>query len=630
MGSALLSSLQNFWPFYLLKEDDLKASNRLVNRLSVAEHTKQFVFAIRDQDSHAVVYLLVAENLSKQSAIDADILIREVRPNAVVVSVSPSTLPEIQVEGKCLSENYVNNIPTSSFGVLKRCLVEKIKRDQYDSFAGCEVLQAIFGIGFYGHFFAAKAAAEKVDSHFLLLESPYEMTTTMNVSTHSEAGNESSRLLQQTNCLLPEKVTSAMYSCSRRFLVADALQSHAVKSLIPSLKLLIPSSISDSTARNNQEGQPAHNYQIPSFAQSVFYLLVDLHEIFKDIPAIGKALSSAQNILASVNAGEPVDTQTLSEVQNFRIAIEGLRIALNKAAHSPIGKLGNATSSGSEFSELPTEEKCHVLFAQALKVQAGSFGTVVAIVDAACLSGLRRHWNTSLPPDVADLANHCITHYCDSELDNGEETLDYHVKQRALTDKPVVALGAGATAILGVSSLSKAAPASSLLKIATVHVPSLKVGLIQLQRTAAIGLGKILVPSKLLAPGHILKTSAVKFTASAEKIRAVTHAVIATAERTSLLAIRTSFYEIMRRRHANPVRFAPWASFGCSMSACAGLLMYGDGIECAAESLPSVPMIASLGRGLQSLQQASQEVKQTSDAKIHEALQTLKHFLKVS
>ncbi|KAH0460381.1 hypothetical protein IEQ34_011044 [Dendrobium chrysotoxum] len=628
MASAIFSYLKNAWPFSLMKDDDLKTSNKLVNRLAIPEQTKQFVFAIRDSASHVVVYILAAQNLSEQSAIDADCLIKEVRPNAVVVSVAPSALPDIQVEEKCSSESLVNHIPTSSFGVLKRCLFEKIKKEQYDSFAGCQVLQAIFGIGFYGHFLSAKRAAENVDSHFLLLESPYENSCS-DASTCSESGNESSpRLHLQTNSLLPGKVTSSMSSSSKRFFVSDPLQSDMVKSLIPSLDLLVSSLIVDPIAQQDQEGSLSSNYQVPPFAESVYSLLVDLHHIFKDLPAIGKALSSAQKMLVDVNEGETVDTKTLSNVQSFRIAIEGLRIALNKAAQKPITKQNTTNSKVVEFYDLPTEDKCHVLFAQALKKQAVNFGAVVAIVDAASVAGLRRHWNTFVPPEVADLANHCVMHYCD-DLDNGEEIpIDNHEKKKKLTDKPVVAISAGATALLGVSSFSKAMPASSLVKAATVHVSSsFKFGLLQIQRKVAFGLSKIIFPSKLLAPGLSTGT---KLAASAEKIRAVTHSMIATAERTSLFAIRTSFYEIMRKRNVRPVGCAPLVSFACSMGACAGLITYGDGIECAAESFPSVSTIASLGRGLQSLKQASQEVKATSGVKVHEALQYFLHSVKRS
>jgi len=66
------------------------------------------------------------------------------------------------------------------------------------------------------------------------------------------------------------------------------------------------------------------------------------------------------------------------------------------------------------------------------------------------------------------------------------------------------------------------------------------------------------------------------------------------------------------------------------MVACAGLLTHGDGIECAAEAAPSVPMIASLGRGLEGLRLTSQEVRQTKGHNVKEALQALMKSLKKS
>ncbi|KAI6699204.1 hypothetical protein NL676_019323 [Syzygium grande] len=117
------------------------------------------------------------------------------------------------------------------------------------------------------------------------------------------------------------------------------------------------------------------------------------------------------------------------------------------------------------------------------------------------------------------------------------------------------------------------------------------------QNVLAMAFGQSLGSSKLAAPGlasSAAKTSALKVTASAEKIRVVAHGVIASAEKTSLSAMRTAFCEIMRKQRIKPIGFLPWATFGCSVATCTSLLVYGDGIECAAESLPAAPSIASL------------------------------------
>ncbi|CBI39186.3 unnamed protein product, partial [Vitis vinifera] len=149
------------------------------------------------------------------------------------------------------------------------------------------------------------------------------------------------------------------------------------------------------------------------------------------------------------------------------------------------------------------------------------------------------------------------------------------------------------------------------MKAVSFKVPaSFKLILTQTQKAVAIGLGKTVGPTKVV------------------KIRAVAHSMIASAEKTSFSAMRTSFYEIMRKRNIRAVGFLPWATFGCSIATCSGLLMYGDGIECAVESVPAAPSIASLGRGIRSLHQASQAVMQTDSNKIQKSIESLMYRLK--
>ncbi|KAL5697714.1 hypothetical protein ACHQM5_028831 [Ranunculus cassubicifolius] len=111
-------------------------------------------------------------------------------------------------------------------------------------------------------------------------------------------------------------------------------------------------------------------------------------------------------------------------------------------------------------------------------------------------------------------------------------------------------------------------------------------------------------------------------------MRAITHSIRAYAQRTSISATRTAFYEIMRKRRFQPIGYTPWIKFGCSISVCSGLLMYGDGIECAVESMPVAPAIATLGRGLQNLHEANQAVRQEGNTKIQDAIQSLMHRFK--
>ncbi|KAJ6690991.1 TRANSMEMBRANE PROTEIN [Salix koriyanagi] len=313
-------------------------------------------------------------------------------------------------------------------------------------------------------------------------------------------------------------------------------------------KLSPSSSVSESGLK---EIQPVNTFQAPTFAQSVYPLLLDLHNIFIDLPSIGRALAFAQKMLDDVNRGEAVDTQIISEVHT-----------------------------------------------------------------------------TPVPPEVKDLVGKLVTN-CESD----GEVRNHDEKRRLLSNKPMVAVGAGATTIFGASSVSKVVHASTFMKVATFKFPtSLKLLLIQTQKIMAISMGKTLGPTKLLAPGLVNSganaTSALKAAASAEKIRTVVHSVIASAEKTSFSTMRTAFFEIMRQRQVQSIGVLPWATFGCSVATCSALLMYGDGIKCAVESLPAAPSIASLGRGIQSLHQASQVVGQTDGTRIQKSIESLMNRLR--
>ncbi|TQD97632.1 hypothetical protein C1H46_016739 [Malus baccata] len=391
-----------------------------------------------DQDAESGI-----THLSEWSATDADCLIREIRPDAVIAQVGHSTLTEIQSEESVLCDGFDKSFPTSMLRVLKRCFLEKVNKERYEDIAGHLVLQEIFGVGFHGHFFGS------------------------------------------------------------------------------------------------QEGGSG---------------------------AMGKALANAQKMLYDVNGGEAVDTNVISEVYALRIAVEGLRISLNNAGRLPINKIREPSLNQAELSDLPVEDKSHVLL------------------------------------------------------------------EKLLTDKPLVAVGAGATAVLGASSLSKAAtlkfPASTLMKVVTFKVPaSLKLFLSQTHKTVGFALSKTLGPSKMVAPG-VKSTTLLKATASAEKIRVAAHSVTAAAEKTSFSAMRTAFYQIMRKQHIRKIGVLPWATFGCSIATCAGLVAYGDGIECAAESLPAAPSTASLGRGIQSLHLASQEIARRDSMKLLKSIESLMYRLK--
>ena len=103
-------------------------------------------------------------------------------------------------------------------------------------------------------------------------------------------------------------------------------------------------------------------------------------------------------MLSDVNRGDNVGTHLLSEVYIFRIAVEGLRIALNNAGRLPLNKLADTNSTKTEFCDLPVDDKSHALLAHALRSQTINYKSIVAIVDAGGLACLRKHWNTPVLP----------------------------------------------------------------------------------------------------------------------------------------------------------------------------------------------------------------------------------------
>lgn len=619
--------LRNLWPFSLLVFDDLRASSKLVHKLSVPDHTKPFIYAVRQPESRSVIYILSVQNLSERSAIDAECLIKVVKPDVVVVQAGHSVLEEIQHDGSNSSNDAPKPVPTSSFGVLKRCFLDKVCKDEYENVAGNMVLSEIFGIGFHGHFLAAKRAAEEVGARYRVLESSLVQSSA--VRSGSEMVGSRTKLQAFAASLAPQKVGSAVFSSARRFCITNDLQLQMVKLLCPQMRLLESKSdqLGSIPGRVPNLIHPRDSYVAPPFAQSFYPLLLDLHDIFADLPSIGRALAHAQKLLVDVNSGEAVDAQIVSEVYTFRVAVEGLRIALNNAGRLPLSRYRESKSPKADFSGLSLEEQSHALFAQALQCQAKNCSTVVALVDAKSLAGVRKHWDSGVPEEIKDFIEYLVS----PGIDDGE-SLDQPERKRLLHSKPVVAVGAGATAVIGAASLTKAIPASTFMKIVTLKVPvSLKFMLAQSQKAMTFALSKTAVPSKLVAPGLASSGSNSAFlnaAASAEKIRTVVHSIIASAEKTSFSAMRTALYEIMRKRRMRPIGILPWATFGCSIATCSGLLVCGDGIECAAESFPAASSIASLGRGIQSLHQASEAVMQNDGNRIQKSIETLMYRLK--
>lgn len=620
----MISYLETVWPFSLLKPDDLKVSRSLVCKLSIPEQTKEFVLAIPCPETGSVIYLLAVQSLSEQSVLDVDHLIKGIKPDVVVAQIPAVSFPDIVEYENSGVNNVSEAVPTSPIGVISRCFSEKLDIGQFEKLAGSLIIREIFGTGFHGYAFASKRAAEEVNASFLFLVSPNGVSE-VNAATNHENLKGATRAHLQSN-LLPKNVVSAVSSGSKRyFSLSDPVQSLMLKAVSDALSKPQSWPILSDPDWEPEEFQPRCNFQPPPFGRALYALLTDLHDLFVGIPAIKKALIYTQKILADVQRGECIDAKLLSQVHYFRAAVEGLRVALNSAARCPLDKSKNKNSV--DFDLLSAEEKWVALFAHALQSQAQKSKSVVAIVDAGSLYTLRKHWATPIPSQVALLAHQGFIPPSDDDPYELVGTLAD--RKRLLSDRPVVAVGAGATAIVGISSFSKAMPASTLMKLVYYKLPAvLKFSFAYMQRSAAIGLSKILGPSKVFAPGIASKVFGFKATASAENIRRVTHGAIAYVERNSLYAMRTAFYEIMRRRHVRPIQLAPMATFCCSVATCAGFLAYGDNIECAAESVPLAPLIASWGRGLQSLHHASNEIGQGNRRKLQEVLQTLLHSMR--
>ncbi|KAJ4892225.1 Uncharacterized protein Rs2_31973 [Raphanus sativus] len=538
-----MDSLRNLLPFSTIGSD-LRESKDLVQRLSVPESTKTFVFAIKVPEHDSTIYLLSVQNLSQRSAADAECLIRELRPDAVVAQVNPSDFGEVE-EG---------SIPTSAFKVVTRCLSDEgLNKEKYQSVAGNLVTEEIFGTSYNAHLLAAKKVAEEVGSTFTVLDSPFVMEGLTKSLTRQDY----------------------YFGSPLGFRISNDQQT------------LMQRLFSWHITQLGNEIESDDSPEVPPFALSVYSLLVELHNIFNDLPAIRKALGSATKMLSDVNNGEAVDAESLSKVHLFRLAVEGLRIALNKA-----GRLNNVRNLGTQvqFSKLSSVDKAYALMADDLRGQAKKFKSIVAVVDAGNLAGLRRHWRTCVPQQVKDMSTEHTVQDLDSNNDDDSKL------------KPAVAVG-GAVAL---TLPSKARFLSLFLT------------------RKALAFTKVLYPSAMRAM-FLVKSSLL----SGERIRGVTQYVLTSAEGTSLDATRAAFYAMMmRKRLAKPIGALPVAVFGAGLATCAGLLCCEDGIECAALTIPSASSIAKLGRGIQNLHEASLEVTRRGNTKVDKTVGALSHRLR--
>ncbi|KAJ7559077.1 hypothetical protein O6H91_04G069000 [Diphasiastrum complanatum] len=369
-----------------------------------------------------------------------------------------------------------------------------------------------------------------------------------------------------------------------------------------------PQNSASATTSGNHTPQrsPSANdgHQCPSFALTLYPLLEELHSFYSEMPDIQHSMRYAQKMLFDIESGREVDKNDLAQAQKFRLAVEGLRVALNSAARRSL-KETQSNINVVQFENLSYDDKCHLVLVQALQQQLKKFTTVVAVMDASSLAGIRKYWNTVVTPEVALLAEQCFA--C-SDLDavNGV-ALD-----SKKLEKQFAMVGASTVTAMGIASLSWWAPFSSFTKILILKVPTVaKLGLMQTKRNAMLAAFKVMYPAaKVATPGKLLLSPAsqvsmmMKTATSAGKARAISHSLVTTAERASLSAIRTAFYCLMRKHHGKSTGIQPWLMLGSTVAVGAGVLANGKAIESAIEAAPAASAVARLGRGLENLQHA--------------------------
>ncbi|MCI20120.1 hypothetical protein A2U01_0041281, partial [Trifolium medium] len=139
------------------------------------------------------------------------------------------------------------------------------------------------------------------------------------------------------------------------------------------------------------------------FAKPIYLLLEDLHDMFSDLPSTGKALGHGQKMLLDMNRGT-----------------------------RPIVEKGVSKSKKVEFSELLVDDKSQVLFAQAIRSQTDKFKTIVAVVYASALAGIRKHLDTPLPGVIKEIVGELIM-----DSDGKGVSLNHGDRNRLLADRPV-------------------------------------------------------------------------------------------------------------------------------------------------------------------------------------------------
>ncbi|CAM6093437.1 unnamed protein product [Calypogeia fissa] len=627
---ALMKLLHPFTP------DDLLESQRRKSSLNLEPSTSQFVLALSSSRApEKVVYVLSVEKLSERSIGDIHRLVAAVNPSSVVAFVDAQYLTGVVEEGKLLESPEGFEVPTSYFDLIRNCFLEKIKAGVYESRARLKVLISIFGTTFYGNVLAARRASEETQAVFEYLCIPSTATSSFSVdkgdevdggASEGEAGGskESSyahRFLTLLSGLLGRNDSEHLTGVPTRVTTSPylTLPSEELAYLAPNVASSVPSklsAVSISPAHSSGDiSSSANNLSevsddcCPSFAAPFYPLFLDLHQLFAQSPGVNEALKFSRKVLDSVERGDGVDHEDLSRARLFRVAVESVRLCWN----SFVRQERRVSSRPADFTQLPFEEKCQALLAHALQDQAQKFNTVVAIVDSSMVPGVRRHWNTPIPPEVAAYAEYC---FVDQEVEeNGEGSKTFKILDNPET-KAAVVVSAGAVAAAGLISLPHWASVPTFMKVFSFKVPTvLKLVFFQLKRQAFVSsatpASNLMMPALKaagLVPSSGAKAMILKSIATAEKAKAVAHGVVGAVEKASLQAIRTAFYSLMRNRQTNNLGPRPWLVLGGCLTAAAGVLLYGEEVEHAIGILPSAPAVIRLGRGLEKLEQASGKV----------------------
>ena len=204
-----------------------------------------------------------------------------------------------------------------------------------------KILRTIFGTGFYVHVLAAKQAAQENHSLFFILETPHrngqggELGTNSEHDSKQDVPNKSAikplAEISQGSGLLgkmtqsPGDMASSAPMSSHRHILTSPLHSSAL--------LVLDSGSNCASTTNSPSSSTSCDFrdvdQIPAFTHSFYSLLLDLHDMFNNLPALERALVCVRKMLLEVEKGKEVDYEVLSHVNKFRIAVEGLRVTHN-------------------------------------------------------------------------------------------------------------------------------------------------------------------------------------------------------------------------------------------------------------------------------------------------------------